>query len=909
MAELEFLDKKLHTEWKFALQYGMLTLDVPEYIKSNLNPMFLDREYQKETISKFDWYLNRYKDKPKDKPIHLLFNMATGSGKTVLMAANMLELYTKGYRNFIFIVNSNNIIKKTIANFTEKGNSKYLFADKIIFDFREIQINQVDNFETNPANDINILFSTIQGLHTQLKEPREGGLTYESLQQTKLVMLSDEAHHLNTLTSSKKEKDLESSWEGTVNTIIENHPQNILLEYTATVDWKKQEIKEKYRDKILMRYSLKEFRNDRYSKEIKLIKSGINIHQRILQALVLNQYRLKVANDPANFIASPYLPFKPLILFKSASIAESEKCFEDFKLLLKNLKASEIKALEKSGGTTLKKAFDFFKQNGISVEQLTDEIKNDFQPDRCIIVNSENDSEAKQMELNNLEKNDFRAVFTVDMLKEGWDVLNLYDIVRLDEGNGRNAGGKPSASTLSEAQLIGRGARYFPFETKTENEMYQRKFDKNLKSDLRCLEELYYHSVNDNNYIDAITKELVEAGVYDPNQDNDPIIVKVRPSFKQTNLWNDGLIFTNEQLVKSNKHVTSLKQIHDTGLHYKEFVGTSGTDELVVFDEEAVKQDKELQKTFAGSVNRPIDLIKDLGLEVCLKATENIPFYNFDNLNRILPQLKSTRDFLTKDEWIAKAQITLIGSKDRLDNLQPKEKVRIAENVLRRIKNDISSNVTKYEGSKEFEGKPLKNYFLDKHGEEREIQMMVSEPEADSKKQFGKSMTYNDKEEFRLNLKDETANWYVFDDNYGTSEEKYLVKYIAEALDKLKENYTDIYLLRNEKLFKIYAFEDGSAFEPDFVLFMKEKKTAKKLSYQLFIEPKGDQFRDEDDNFEKGKEGWKEKFLHDINIKAKIKKVEILYEDDKFKVFGLPFYNNRTQNVFIKKFKEVLKVE
>ena len=61
-------------------------------------------------------------------------------------------------------------------------------------------------------------------------------------------------------------------------------------------------------------------------------------------------------------------------------------------------------------------------------------------------------------------------------------------------------------------------------------------------------------------------------------------------------------------------------------------------------------------------------------------------------------------------------------------------------------------------------------------------------------------------------MKDEAANWYVFDDNFGTSEEKYLVKYIAEALDKLKENYTDIYLLRNEKLFKIYAFEDGSAY-------------------------------------------------------------------------------------------------
>ena len=218
----------------------------------------------------------------------------------------------------------------------------------------------------------------------------------------------------------------------------------------------------------------------------------------------------------------------------------------------------------------------------------------------------------------------------------------------------------------------------------------------------------------------------------------------------------------------------------------------------------------------------------------------------------------------------------------------------------------ISTKVTKYEGSKDFEGKPLKSYFYDNKGNERDIQMMVSEPEADSKKQYGLPMTGNRVAEFKMNV--EKADWYVFDENYGTSEEKYFIKYIEQSIKILEEKYTDIYLLRNEKLFKIYDFKDGSAFEPDFVLFMKEKKTDKKLSYQLFIEPKGDQFRDENDEFTKGKEGWKESFLLEINIKAKIKKVEMLYEDDKFKIFGLPFYNNRTQQKFITKFKEVLKV-
>jgi type III restriction enzyme len=105
-------------------------------------------------------------------------------------------------------------------------------------------------------------------------------------------------------------------------TVIENHPENMLLEYTATVDLSHPEIAKKYADKILMRYSLREFRNDGYSKEIQLIKSGIDTNERILQALVLSQYRLKVANE-THHLGSPYLPFKPVILFRSASIDES----------------------------------------------------------------------------------------------------------------------------------------------------------------------------------------------------------------------------------------------------------------------------------------------------------------------------------------------------------------------------------------------------------------------------------------------------------------------------------------------------------------------------------------------------------------------------------------------------------
>lgn len=64
--------------------------------------------------------------------------------------------------------------------------------------------------------------------------------------------------------------------------------------------------------------------------------------------------------------------------------------------------------------------------------------------------------------LNSLESlsNLYRVVFAVAKLTEGWDVLNLFDIVRLSD-HPTVSGTK--AKTISEAQLIGRGARYFLF--------------------------------------------------------------------------------------------------------------------------------------------------------------------------------------------------------------------------------------------------------------------------------------------------------------------------------------------------------------------------------------------------------------------------------------------------------------
>src|ERR1043165_7882726 len=129
--------------------------------------------------------------------------------------------------------------------------------------------------------------------------------------------------------------------------------------------------------------------------------------------------------------------------------------------------------------------------------------------------------------------------------------------------------------------------------------------------------------------------------------------------------------------------------------------------------------------------------------------------------------------------------------------------------------------------------------------------------------------------------------WHVFNDCFGTSEEKYFVKYIDKVYNKLKEKYDEIYLIRNERFFKLYDFDEGRPLEPDYVLFLQQKKNPKSLYYQVFIEPKG--------GYLKEKDAWKEKFLVSLRTECK---VEQLWENKKYTVWGMPFYSKTEENSF-----------
>ena len=67
---------------------------IPEYLETGLNPIKRLRPYQEECMRYFLTYMNPENDfdGKSDSP-HLLFHMATGSGKTMIMALAILYLY------------------------------------------------------------------------------------------------------------------------------------------------------------------------------------------------------------------------------------------------------------------------------------------------------------------------------------------------------------------------------------------------------------------------------------------------------------------------------------------------------------------------------------------------------------------------------------------------------------------------------------------------------------------------------------------------------------------------------------------------------------------------------------------------------------------------------------------------
>lgn len=821
---------------------------VPDFVSQGLANEL--RPYQNIAITDFIRYF-KTDNLRVERPTQSLFHMATGSGKTVVMSALILYLYEQGYRHFLFFVNSTNVLEKTRNNFLDSSSPKYLFASDLKINGQPLAVQEVTNFQITDPEAVNIRFVTIQGLHAELTNPREGGLSEDDFDEVPVVFISDEAHHLNALTRqglSADEQATERSWEGSVNRVFGLNRDNLLLEFTATCDLSNAAIAAKYANKIIADYPLRRYREDRYSKEIKLLQSDLPDMQRSLQALVLSHYRFKLFQKNG-------LTNKPVILFKSKTIKDNVAFYADMALAVSTLDPTTLRQVSAVANAGIaKRAFDFFKSEGISFDALAAEMREEFGEDHCLVLDSQNISPEKQRLVNSLEdkRNPIRAVFAVDMLNEGWDVLNLFDIVRLYSTRDARSG-RPGKTTIQEAQLVGRGARYCPFKMNPEQDMYRRKYDDDVENEMRACEELYFHSVTNERYINELTTALRETGAL-PDRSVE-VQYELKPDFKNSDFFRNGWVFLNERVERPGHGITSLP---DTIRRLDVEVEAAGGGTHLT---DAFGRSEEVAEVQLHSHRCKL---ADLPKPVVAKALRKNDDLRFDQLRRRLPNLSSLREFVEDSNYLGEVQLTL---RTPQESPSREQLLLAADTVLARVAELIKGTDLDYLGTKDFKAHPIRETFSDHT-------CYVENPAGD-----GRGIPQRHvREGLRLDLAE--LDWYAYNENYGTTEEKSFLFYFNGIVGALKRIYETVYVLRNEREIGIYDFDTGRKFQPDFLLFLQKDKGIGFEQYQIFVEPKGGHLAQVD--------RWKEELL--LRLENEARTVKRFADDNDYLIWGVPFY-------------------
>lgn len=826
------------------IEKGNVVFEIPEYISENLNHPL--RPYQEDAMRHFIYTQNS--DAANIAYNHLLFHMATGSGKTIVLASTILFLYKeKNYRNFIFFVNSDAIIKKTFDNLTNIVSSKYLFnPEGIVIDGKHTMIQVVDVFPTICAdNTIYLKLTTIQKLHADLNYPKENGLTYETIQDQKIVLLADEAHHINAITRGDKKKlntkELEEkTWENTISSLLKANIANRLIEYTATIDLNNDALFNKYKDKIVYQYDLKRFMDDGYSKNVVLLRANEDDQQKMLNGILLSQYRKYIARDNE-------ITLKPIILFKSNTISTSMNANATFLNLVNNLNENQLAKVIENGlavfqneNSIYHKMFLYYKEKKIS--KIVEDIKWDFVEETILNANESSFiSDNNALLLNTLEddNNPIRVIFAVAKLNEGWDVLNLFDIVRISEGATFT-----KTTTDSEAQLIGRGARYYPF-VENRKKSYIRRYDyKN--ADLKVIETLHYHTINDNSYIKNLERSLETANIQIKEDKYIRLEAKLKANFRNLDIYQNGKVYIN-------------KLIPTKAEDYRSFKDYNVSSDYDIRYETLIEQDYGTQQLISSTVKRHEEQLI-IPKALFYKAIQRNPFYSFSNLKNYIPNLSSIKEFVDNPLFLGGVSINLSLPKEiSFEDLSAKEKLIIVERFLTYAERNIKSNYMKERGTSIFEGIAISE--------------VVEDYLIEMNKSISKTLTFSQVIKSR-NMKDH--EWYVYDKAIVNGLESDLIDFIIDYMDQLKSKYDEVYLIRNERKIKVFEIGGVRGFMPDFLLYLKSEGYA----YQVFIEPKGKHLREVD--------SWKEDFLISL---ANNPDVEILDENESMKLIGLKFYS------------------
>ncbi|GAA7779561.1 DEAD/DEAH box helicase family protein [Helicobacter pylori] len=779
-----------------------------------------------------------------------MFEMATGSGKTLVMAGLILECYKQGYQNFIFFVNSTSILEKTKLNFIDSVSSKYLFSENITINDENTEIKSINNLNESQTSAINIYFSTIQGLFSLFTKAKENAISIEDLKDQKLVFLADEAHHLNTETK-KKLSDAEFSekrnWESVVKLALEQNKDNLLLEFSATIPNEKS-VKDKYKNLKVITYTLKEFSEDKFCKNIySLSYENKELETRFLGACVSSLYKELLAQH--HHIEN----FKPCILFKSERIEDSKDNQERFNAFLENLSPLDLENFfNHSRNAFFKDTKNFFDKQHYT-PNLAALLQTKFKKSVQINTNNEKELEKSMLLLNSLEdrQNPKRVIFSVDKLNEGWDVLNLFDIVRLKNKASQK-------DTTKDAQLIGRGARYYPFSYNdlkpSSIEFYQRKFD--LFNPLSALERLDYHAVYDSEFIAKLNNELQVLGLGFVNEKQ---TIPLTPTKNLKCYYASNTKDKNKNLF--NKDYTDHVKVKLQSLHVP----------LFAFGVREKKMDLKEENKGDTTYYIPHTLNK-IPINYFLKAL-NLKNLDFKTLKRAFKKHAFSNKVGFIERYISPLK-TNFHKNQKFDD--SKILLKLAVYIIENLKDTLLKEQDKYDVSalelKEFE---THNRSLSASELEKDIPLY---------------------------------EWLLFKDmrKLDSDLERGFLDFINKHKEVLDKKFKEWCVLRNDHFTELKVFcniEDSpyyaQGFEPDFILFA-QTHSDEFLGFTCYMEAKGEHLEPSN--------AWKKEFLEmleNADLKSRNKKLHLK---------GLPFFtlhklhNNKAVNdEFATAFNQIFK--
>lgn len=487
-------------------------------------------------------------------------SIATGVGKTRLMGASIYYLWkTKGFKNYFILAPNNTIYSKLKKDLT-LGTSKYMF--KGLPDLTDINFYHGENYlnyASQPfiSNDGNIEDSLAVGeginiylfniskifnrkdVNFKFHEFQETlGMSFSDFLRTKsdLVVLMDESHRYRAPASLKA---------------IHHLNPKLGLEYTATPKVDQKNIIYSFGLPDAMGRYLKtptvltrtNFDPEKYTEneleKIKLI-DGLNRHQR--KKIKIDSY----------CELNGYPRVKPIVLISTKDTNH----------------ASMIKEFIESNdffeGTYRKKVIEI--HSGLKGAESDENVQ-------------------KLLDIENY-LNPIEIVIHVNMLKEGWDVNNLYTIIPL----------RASVSDILTEQTIGRGLR-LPFGELTND------------LDLDELEIIFHEKYN--NIIDAAKKSSLFKIKEVDNEEIEKEVEKkiVSPCSKET-----ATIIKNFMSIKSSSETTDLKS----------FIPSIEKELLSYLQNGKVNTEYELMDTSNLRVVKDESDVKKLILEIREVATKTI---------------------------------------------------------------------------------------------------------------------------------------------------------------------------------------------------------------------------------------------------------------------------------------------